>query len=221
MLRRSLYLSLLIPLVSADEPVSFRNDVMAILSKAGCNAGACHGNANGKGGFKLSLRGESPDLDFAALTRDQFSRRIDLIAPEESLILAKPATQLAHEGGRRFQTNSWEYRALAQWIAEGALNDATTVRALVKLEVSPAESFLIEPQTNVQISARATFSDGTTRDVSDLAVYESANPIVTISPSGLVRADHPGETTVLVRYLNEQIPVRLAFIPARPDFAWS
>ena len=50
--------------------VSFRNDVMAVLSKAGCNAGACHGNKNGKGGFKLSLRGQDPDLDYDALTRD-------------------------------------------------------------------------------------------------------------------------------------------------------
>ena len=39
---------------------SFSADVMAVLSKAGCNAGTCHGNQNGKGGFKLSLRGQDP-----------------------------------------------------------------------------------------------------------------------------------------------------------------
>ena len=86
----------------ADETrISFRNDVMAVLSKAGCNAGACHGNANGKAGFKLSLRGESPDLDFLALTHDQLSRRINVVEPEQSLMLLKPTTALAHEGGGR------------------------------------------------------------------------------------------------------------------------
>src|SRR3954470_5787203 len=92
-----------------DAHVSFRNDVMAVLSKAGCNAGACHGNANGKAGFKLSLRGESPDLDFLALTHDQLARRVNIVEPEQSLMLLKPTTALAHEGGQRFKKASWEY----------------------------------------------------------------------------------------------------------------
>src|ERR671917_569443 len=65
---------------------SFRNDVTAVLSKAGCNAGACHGNKSGKGGFKLSLRGQDPDADFQALTRELFGRRVDTFAPDQSLI---------------------------------------------------------------------------------------------------------------------------------------
>lgn len=221
MFRRAFLTFLFAPLLLAEEPVSFRNDIMAVLSKAGCNAGACHGNANGKGGFKLSLRGESPDLDYAALAHDQFARRMDLFAPAESLILAKATTQLAHEGGQRFTTNSWEYRALVNWIAEGAANDVESARKLVKLEVTPGEAFLIEPQTNLQITARAIFSDGTARDVTSLAVYEPAHPIVTITAGGQVSADHPGETSILVRYLNLQHPVRLAFIPARPEYVWS
>src|SRR5437588_808035 len=97
----------------ADEArVSFRNDIMPLLSKAGCNAGACHGNANGKAGFKLSLRGESADLDYFALTHDQLSRRINVLDPELSLLLQKPATTLAHEGGQRFAKNSREYEIL-------------------------------------------------------------------------------------------------------------
>src|SRR6476661_9665830 len=72
--------------VAADQPVTFRNDVMAVLSKAGCNAGACHGNANGKASFKLSLRGESPDLDYLALTHDQLARRVNVVEPEQSLM---------------------------------------------------------------------------------------------------------------------------------------
>src|ERR1700722_16301359 len=90
----------------AAESVSFRNDVMAVLSKSGCNAGACHGNKNGKGGFKLSLRGQDPDLDYDALTRDAFARRTNPFDPDKSLILLKPTTQIAHEGGLRFRIDS-------------------------------------------------------------------------------------------------------------------
>jgi hypothetical protein len=205
----------------ASEPASFRNDVMAILSKSGCNAGACHGNANGKASFKLSLRGESPDLDFLALTHDQFNRRVDLMEPEQSLILLKATTQLAHEGGQRFKTNSWEYATLLNWVAAGASNDLATAKTLRRLEVSPHEAILIQPTNEIQISAKAVFSDGSERDVTSLAVYESANTSVKITAAGLVQSERACETTVLVRYVNQQIPVRLAFIEAHPDFAWS
>src|ERR1700742_4670200 len=85
----------------AEEPIFFSRDVMAVLSKAGCNAGSCHGNATGKGGFKLSLRGQDPDLDWLALVRDQSGRRVNLLQPENSLILLKATASLAHEGGQR------------------------------------------------------------------------------------------------------------------------
>ena len=100
-------------------PVSFRNDVMAVLSRAGCNQGACHGNQNGKNGFKLSLRGQDPDFDFEALTRDTLGRRTDRLHPEDSLILAKATSTVPHEGGKRFDRDSLEYRLLVRWIAEG------------------------------------------------------------------------------------------------------
>jgi hypothetical protein len=206
---------------AAEVPGSFRNDVMAILSKSGCNAGACHGNANGKSSFKLSLRGESPDLDFLALTHDQFARRVDLMEPEQSLILLKATTQLAHEGGQRFKTNSWEYAALLNWISAGATNDVASAKMLRRLEVFPREAILIQPTNEIQVTAKAFFSDDSERDVTAIAVYESANPAVKISSAGLVQAESPCETTVLVRYLDQQIPVRLAFIPARAEFVWS
>src|SRR6267378_3583785 len=93
-------------------PVSFRNDVMAVLSKAGCNQGACHGNQNGKNGFKLSLRGEDPAFDFAALTRDTLGRRTDALRPTDSLVLLKATATIPHEGGRRFAVDSPEYAIL-------------------------------------------------------------------------------------------------------------
>src|SRR5579883_2609393 len=101
------------------EPVSFRNDVMAVLSRAGCNQGACHGNQNGKNGFKLSLRGQDPGFDFDALTRDTLGRRTDRLHPEDSLILAKATGRVPHEGGKRFDAESQEYQLLRHWIAEG------------------------------------------------------------------------------------------------------
>src|SRR5258705_1329678 len=83
--------------------VSLRNEVMAVLSKAGCNAGTCHGNKNGKGSFKLSLRGQDPELDYFSLTRDVFGRRVNSLQPEQSLLLLKATTEIAHEGGSRFK----------------------------------------------------------------------------------------------------------------------
>lgn len=201
--------------------VSFRNEVMAVLSKAGCNAGTCHGNKNGKGGFKLSLRGQDPDQDYQSLTRDLFSRRVDPVAPEASLILLKPTTAVAHEGGKRFDPGSLEYDILRQWIADRIPDDRQTAPALTRIEVTPTEKLLIEPAREVQMRTRAEFSDGTSRDITSLAVYEPASPLVEVSRDGLVRAKGAGETTVLVRYLERQEPVRLAFVPARPGFKWT
>src|SRR5437868_926418 len=103
--------------LSESRTVSFRNDVMAVLSKAGCNAGTCHGNKNGKGGFKLSLRGQDPTMDYRTLTRDLFSLRVNPLEAEQSLILLKPTTQVAHEGGLRFKKGSEEFEILRRWIA--------------------------------------------------------------------------------------------------------
>lgn len=207
--------------------LSFRNDVMPVLSKAGCNLGTCHGNARGKGGFQISLRGQDPDADYLVLTRDLFGRRANPSEPDQSLILLKPTMQLAHEGGRRFQRDSNEYRVLREWIAAGLPNEPANSRRLVSLQVTPQEVFLTgkqEGSTNpwqLQIQATAKYSDGSVRDVTSLAVYELAQPIAEVSHDGQVIGRAAGETTVLVRYLSEQVPVRIAFVAARPDFVWS
>ncbi len=203
------------------DAVSFRMDVMPLLSKAGCNAGTCHGNANGKGGFKLSLRGQDPDLDWHALTRDQSGRRVNILESTNSLILLKSSTRLAHEGGQRFRPNSDSWKLLARWIAHGAKDDGTNALTLVSLEVTPKERVIIEPKRDLQIQARAIFSDGSHRDVSSEAVYDPSNFLVTVSADGLVTSQKLGETTVNVRFLNLQMPVRLAFVPKRPNFKWT
>ena len=117
------------------EPVSFRNEVMAVLSRGGCNQGACHGNQNGKNGFKLSLRGEDPDFDFNALTRDTLGRRTDRLSPADSLLLTKATATVPHEGAKRFASDSVEYDILRRWIAEGLPPTPPMRRAWLRLEV--------------------------------------------------------------------------------------
>jgi hypothetical protein len=209
--------------VRAAEPageISFRNDVMAVLAKAGCNAGACHGNKNGKAGFKLSLRGQDPDIDFATLTRDLFARRTNPLEPDRSLILLKATAQIPHEGGLRFRTDSPEYAIVRGWIEAGTPWGSDATPTVERLEVTPVEQVLVEPVDRVQLHAEAIFSDGSRRDVTRLAVYEQSSDLAKITAEGLAVGQRLGETTVIVRYLQAQQPVRLAFIPARPDFRW-
>src|SRR5262249_51035724 len=148
---------------------SFRNDVMAVLSKAGCNAGACHGNKSGKGGFKLSLRGQDPDADFDTLSRDVFARRTDPLDPDRSLVLLKPTNQISHEGGLRFRRDSELYQILRSWIAAGMPRDNAATPTLLGIDVTPIEQVLLEPSDQLQIHVSARFSDGSSRDVTRLA----------------------------------------------------
>ncbi|MDZ4287053.1 MAG: DUF1549 and DUF1553 domain-containing protein [Prosthecobacter sp.] len=211
-----------VPVFAANSAPSFRNDVMAAVSKAGCNLGTCHGNATGKGGFKLSLRGQDVDLDYNALTRDVSGRRVNAFDPDNSLILAKGTNKLAHEGGKRIDPKGWEYQALREWIIAGMPRAAKTDATVTKLEVTPPEALLDEAQDKVQITAKVTFSDGTQRDVTPQAVYEPLqNGLVEVSAGGLVKRLQFGEPTVLVRFLNHSVPVRLTFVRANPAFAWA
>jgi Protein of unknown function (DUF1549)/Protein of unknown function (DUF1553) len=208
------------PAMPAEAP-SFRNDVMAVLSRSGCNQGACHGNLNGKGGFKLSLRGEDPNFDLSVLTRDFLGRRLSPIRPEESLLLRKATGFIAHEGGPRFGAQSIEYRIMRDWIAAGCPADAANQRVISRIEVTPSRQILVYPENRFRIAVKGFYSDGTSRDLSRLAVYEpSTAGNVSVAPDGEASMDRPGELVVIVRYLDRQAPVSVAFIPAREGFAW-
>jgi hypothetical protein len=201
---------------STPAPVSFHTDVMAVLSKAGCNAGACHGNRNGKGGFKLSLRGQDPAADFASLTRDLFGRRTNAIEPEKSLILLKPTTAISHQGGKRFAVDSKPYRILHDWIAQGMrFDDSGNTPIVTALEITPDRKVLVAPDNQVKITATAIYSDGAKRDVSDLAVYEQSQELAKVAADGLVTRGRNGEAAVVVRFLQYQQVVRLAFVPGQ------
>ena len=204
----------------AGEP-TYRNEVMAVLSRGGCNLGTCHGNLNGKGGLKLSLRGENADFDHRALTRDAGARRVLVNDPDSSLILLKAAGKVPHEGGVRFSAASPEYAILRSWISRGAINDGDKGPKLVGLKATPSDAILPVSKGTTRVSAQAIFADGTKRDVSGLAVFESTNFKADVSRDGDVTVKEPGETTIVVRYLDQQTTARLAFVPDRPNFRWS
>jgi hypothetical protein len=204
--------------VGFSEEVSFYREVMAVLSKAGCNGGACHGNQNGKGGFKLSLWGENPRADFKAL----HSRgRVNTGDHTASKLLLKPTLQLKHEGKKRFGTSSVEYRILLDWIRSGAKEDTDNAPRLESLSVSPKAAMLTAPENSLALKVTAAFSDGGKRDVTRWAVYETSSLIAEANPAGVVEFAQLGETTVFVRYLSGRASMRVGMIRPRTDFRWS
>ncbi len=211
-------------LAGESGPPSFRNDVMAVLARSGCSLGTCHGNQNGKGGLKLSLRGQDPEADFITLTRQLASRRVNVLIPGESLLLRKPSMQVPHEGGRRFASDASEYQILRNWIAAGMPADADSAPRLIRLDVAPTTITLHEPKYATMLKATAAFADGSERDVTSLAVLESSDPAVRISADGTVtfsESRSSRQTSVTVRYLNRQTTARIEFVPARPGFVFA
>lgn len=206
----------------AIPPVSYRHEVAAVLTRAGCSMGACHGNLSGKGGFKLSLRGEDPGADFDVLTRAAMGRRIDVLDPGASLLLLKPLGRSPHEGGVRFAADSESARLLRGWIAEGARDDRRVASTLVDLTVYPRERTLEARSGGQQLLVQARFADGTTRDVTRLASFDVNDPTRSrVESDGRVVVGGPCEVAVAVRYLDRRAVSRLAFRADRPDFAWS
>ena len=193
--------------------VRFQVEVEAVLSKAGCNMGACHGNLNGKGGFKLSLRGQDPKDDYQWLMKEHGSRRLNLFEPAQSLILQKPTSGVSHQGGTRFRTDSLEYSILSRWLQAGAPGPEPDAIRVTRLSVTPKDSVIRHPKDSIQLQVMAEFSDGSTADVTALAVYEPSNLVSEVSVGGLVRRLKDGESTIGVRFLEHQLAIRVAFMP--------
>jgi transglutaminase-like putative cysteine protease len=206
--------------VRAAEPpaVSFRTDVVAALSRVGCNSGACHGSPQGKNGFRLSLRGQDPDLDFATLTKELGGRRVNRQSPDDSLVLMKASGRVSHGGGQLFGRDHAAYRAVARWIAEGARDDKPP--PLVKLEVTPGAKRLDPASPSQQLAVQAHFADGTVRDVTALTVFTTGESAAKVTPGGLVTFARTGEASVLARYLTGITSVRLSFVMPDPAFAF-
>jgi len=183
-------------------PVSFVNDVVPILTKSGCNAGVCHAKAgNGQNGFQLSLLGFEPREDFEHLVKDSRSRRLSLANPEGSLFLLKATGELPHGGGVRMQLDSVEYKTLRDWVSQGAVYDRDSAPKLLAIEVHPERASL-KTDTELQLTAVARYSDGTHREVTRLALYESNEKgMAEVSVNGLVQIKEiPGKVAIMIRY---------------------
>src|SRR5947208_16319672 len=135
-----------IPLPGGAElrDVDFERHVVSLLSKAGCNTGACHGSFQGKGGLRLSLFGYDPAKDFRALTRDSEGRRVNRYDPDQSVLLLKATGQVSHGGGRRIDPASWQYRVLRDWVADGC-RFAPGAGSVTRLDILPGEFTLRRP----------------------------------------------------------------------------
>lgn len=194
--------------------VSFINDVVPLLTKAGCNSGVCHAKAgNGQNGFRLSLLGFEPKEDFEYMVKDSRGRRLSLADPESSLLLRKATANLPHGGGLRVQEPSPEYSTLVNWIRQGASNDADTASQLVSVEVQPNHAS-VKPGAQQQLKVIARYSDDRERDVTSTALFESNDSAMAqATPGGLVKIlDLPGKVAVMVRY-QSKVSVFNASVP--------
>ncbi|HUR53340.1 MAG TPA: hypothetical protein VMZ71_04380, partial [Gemmataceae bacterium] len=163
---------------------SFLNEVVPLLTKAGCNQGACHGKGAGQNGFRLSLRGFAPDQDHRWITREFDGRRIDPSNPADSLLLRKATAQTPHEGGRLFAVGSREHELLLKWVKAGAPGPNKFDPKLSKLDLTPAAKVL-KPGEAVPLVATATFADGSKRDVTWLTKFDSNDAaFLTVTPNG-------------------------------------
>lgn len=192
-------------------PVGFANEVVPVFTKLGCNTGSCHGKASGQNGFKLSLFGFEPAEDHEAIVREARGRRVFLTAPDSSLLLLKATGQIAHGGGRRLKPDSFEYRLLRRWIAQGAPKDPVDALTVRRIEVVPRTRPL-DRDTCQQIVAVAHLSDGSSTDVTRLTQFEVNQPdMASVSGAGLVRVSGtPGSVAVMARFQSHVDVVRIA-----------
>src|SRR5689334_4049299 len=209
-------------LAAADAPkVTFLRDVAPILNKVGCTSGTCHGAAKGKNGFKLSLRGYDPQFDYEALLYDLSGRRFNRAEPERSLMLAKPAQEVAHGGGLRFEKDSDYYKIIYNWIAQGVPYGDPAKDAVVELQVGPQEILMQKPGETAQVKVTAKFKDGETRDVTKEATVESNTPdLAAVDTKASVKGERVGEATLLVRYQGKFATVPVTVLNPKTGFVW-
>ena len=188
---------------SASEPdaVRFGTDVRTVLTKLGCNSGGCHGKAAGQNGFKLSLLGYEPEDDYEAIAREARGRRLFPAYPQRSLLLLKATGAVPHGGGRILDVDSEDYAVLCRWIAQGARPPGPADPVVKRLWIEPSASVLTA-RSRLSLRVMASLSDGSTRDVTRLALYESNEPSVAeVGPGGVVETQARGGLfAVMVRY---------------------
>ncbi len=208
--------------LSADiVPVDFIREVNPILGKVGCNTGTCHGSQTGKNGFKLSLRGYDSLYDYRALVDEHSGRRFNRSEPSQSLMLLKPTQGVPHEGGFLFDEQSRYYHILEQWIAEGCQYKADAAR-VVGVEIFPPTPLLQLRHDQQQLIVIARYADGTTRDVTREAVFDTSNfEVATVSKQGLISAVQRGEAAALVRFEGSYAAAPISILGNRDGYEWT
>ena len=189
--------------------VDFRNDLVPMFTKHGCNAGACHGAAIGRGGFRLSLYGGDPAADYDAIVRRVSGRRVNVAKPNESLIVLKPAEYVEHGGGTVFDYDGESARLLIDWIRQGARYES--IRRLNRVEVTPLRHVAESPGESVPLQAVAHYSDGSKRDVTQWTIFaaEDASAVEIDSESATSKTIRRGRHIVVARYLSEVVPIEM------------
>jgi hypothetical protein len=197
--------------VAADSPVAFDREVISTLTRSGCNLGTCHGNLHGKGGFRLSLRGDDPIFDYYRLAVEFGQRRIDPFDPSKSLILTKATAAIAHQGGKRFSEDSSHYKAILDWIDQGALQSSAP--SVTSLEVFPANQRIVQGNRLARIIVQARFADGTVRDVTRWSRLEPSLPSgVEVQGDGKIQAEHAMDLSIGATYLDGRSASRIVFL---------
>ena len=200
---------------SRSHGVSFDTEVVPVLMRYGCSSGGCHGASRGKQGFRLSLFGYDPDSDHFRLTREFVNRRINVADPEESLLLKKALATVPHGGGRKLDAADPNFALLRQWIAEGAEREPEAAPKMTGVDVFPDELTLDAAGQEHAIVVIGSYSDGSRRDVTQLAILETSDPaVVTIDTSGVVKSRSRGEAFLSVRLPAFITGVRVDVVPA-------
>lgn len=193
--------------------IGFRQDVIPIITRSGCNSGTCHGSSRGQDGFRMSLFGFDPGGDYARITREIAARRINLANPEESLFVHKAIGAVPHTGGKRIEPESPHYRRLLQWLREGAQDDPAAP-AVAKIELFPPEAVLKGLGAAQPFIVVAHYADGTRRDVTDLTVFLSRDDsVATIAGTGVATAIKRGESFITARFDVHTVGVPLLVLP--------
>jgi hypothetical protein len=202
--------------------VTFERDIQPILTRAGCNAGACHGKARGQNGFALSLLGFDADFDFDAIVKDARGRRLFTANQEYSLFLRKASGEVPHGGGKKLPKGSKGYAAVKQWLDAGMPRTPKSAATLTSISVSPTQ---IEATFGLErpLQVFAHYSDGSREDVTSLAAYQSnESGYATVDADGRVKVGPlPGEAAITARFAN-QFAVCRVLIPrpgAKTTFA--
>jgi hypothetical protein len=184
----------------AERTIEFTREIVPILTRAGCNQGACHGAALGRGGFRLSLRGFDPEFDHPQIVQSAEGRRVVLSDPERSILLQKPAGIMEHGGGERLKISSREYATLRTWLEDGAPAPTPKDPTVKRLEIWPPARVLV-PGEQQQLLVRAIWSDGLSEDVTPLVTFDAINEgVAAVTPAGLVTAKGLGESFIMVRF---------------------